>query len=160
MEPNVTPQEAHAALAAIDRGRLRVVDEIDLPQWYLWGLALSWIGLGLLADLATPWVTTVATFIFGAVHSTLAPRAIDGRHRSSRLSVRHATVGRHIAPLVIGSLILLAALTVAGSLAVGADGARHPVAITSVFIALIIVLGAPRLFGGVRRHAARTAGGS
>ncbi len=157
MEPNVTPQEAHAALAAIDRGRLRVVDEIDLPQWYIWGLALSWIGLGLLADLATPWVTTIATFIFGAVHSTVAPRVSDGRHRSQQLSVRSSTVGRRVAPLVIGSLVLLAGLTVAGSLALRADGARDPVTITSVFIALIIVLGAPRLLAGVRRHAARPA---
>jgi hypothetical protein len=160
MESNLTPQEAHAALAAIDRGRLRVVEEIDLPQWYIWGLALSWIGLGLLADLATPWITTVATFIFGTVHSTIAPRVIDGRHRSQRLTVRASTVGRHVAPLVIGALIALAAVTVAASLVLHADGARHPTTIASVLVAAVIVLGGPRLLSGVRRHAARAASGS
>lgn len=160
MEPTVTPQEAHAALAAIDRGRLRVVEEIDLPHWYIWGLAISWIGLGLLADLATPWVTTVATFIFGTVHSSVAPRVINGRHRSQRLSVRASTVGRHVAPLVIGSLLALAAVTVVASLILHADGAGHPTTAASVLVAVIIVLGGPRLLSGVRRRAARAASGA
>jgi hypothetical protein len=41
----VTPLEARAALETIERGRLRVIDEIDLPSWYWWGVALGWIGL-------------------------------------------------------------------------------------------------------------------
>jgi hypothetical protein len=33
MEPQVTPQEARAALKAIERGRRSVIDEIGLPRW-------------------------------------------------------------------------------------------------------------------------------
>ena len=41
MQPEITPQEARLALDTIDRGRRRVIDEIDLPRWYWWGLALG-----------------------------------------------------------------------------------------------------------------------
>jgi len=74
MERRVTPLEARAALETIERGRLRVIDEIDLPSWYWWGLALGWIGVGFIADLGHPWVTLAATLTFGAVHAA-SPRA-------------------------------------------------------------------------------------
>ena len=63
--------------------------------------------------------------------------------------------GRHIFRLVIGGLIALAGLTIALAVAASADGARHPVTIASMFVALLIVLGGPRLLASVRRRIAR-----
>ena len=40
-----------------------------------------------------------------------------------------------MARLVIGTLVALAAVTVAGALVLEADGAGHPVTIASVFVA-------------------------
>jgi hypothetical protein len=157
MEPHVTPLEARAALDTVQRGRLRVIEEIDLPGWYWWGLALGWIGVGFLNDVGSDWVSGVATLIFGAVHAAVAPRVISGRHRSRRLSVSAEVAGSHVARLVIGGLIALGALTVAGALAAAADGARHPVTIASIFVAVIIVLGGPQLLAVIRRRAARAA---
>jgi hypothetical protein len=155
MEHRVSPLEARAALDTVERGRLRIIEEIDLPGWYWWGLALGWIALGFITDLGHPWVTSVATFTFGAVHASVAPRVVSGRHRSKHLSVSAAVVGRQVPRLVIGSLLVLAAVTVGAALAVRADGAGHPVTIASIFVALIILLGGPRLLAGVRRKAAR-----
>lgn len=45
MDHPVTPTEARAALDTVDRGRRRVIDEIDLPRWY-------WIGLARLGPAA------------------------------------------------------------------------------------------------------------
>jgi hypothetical protein len=160
VEPQVTPLEARAALDTIERGRLRVIDEIDLPTWYWWGLALGWIGLGCVTDLGHPWVTAVATVAFGAVHSTVAPRVVSGRHRSRRLSVAADVVGPHAPRLVFAGLIALAGLTVAGALAASADGARHPVTAASILVAVMIVLGGPRLLAVIRRRAARSAASS
>jgi hypothetical protein len=157
MNHDVTPLEAQAALAAVERNRQRVIDEIDLPPWYWWGLAIGWVCLGVITDLKHPWATAVATLLFGAVHSTVAPRVINGRHRSSNLSVKADLVDRHLPALILGGLVLLAGVTVAGAIAVNADGARHPVTITSIFVAAIIVLGGPRLLAGIRRRAARGA---
>jgi hypothetical protein len=157
MERNVTPLEARAALDTIEHGRLRVIEEIDLPHWYWWGLALGWIALGYITDLRHSWLTAAATLAFGAVHAAVAPRVVSGRHRSRSLSVRADVAGAHVARLVIGGLILLAGVTIAGSLAAAADGARHPVTVTSVVIAVILVLGGPRLLAVVRRRAARAA---
>jgi hypothetical protein len=157
METRVTPQEARAALETIERDRLRVIDEIELPRWYWSGLALGWIALGFITDLNHPWITAAATFLFGAVHASVAPRAVSGRHRTQRLSVSARLTGRRTARLVIGAVIALAGVTIAGALAASADGARHPVTIASMFVALIIVLGGPRLLGSVRRRAALTA---
>ena len=157
MDTRVTPQEARAALDTIDRDRLRVIDEIDLPRWYWSGLAAGWIALGFITDLKHAWITATATLVFGAVHAAVAPRVANGRHRTRRLSVRAELVGRQTFPLVIGALVVLACLTIAGSLAASADGARHPVTIASIFVAVMIVLGGPQLLASVRRRAARTA---
>jgi hypothetical protein len=154
MEREISPIEARAALDTIDRGRRRVLDEIDLPQWYWWGLALGWVGLGIITDLKHPWVTSAATLLFGAVHATVAPRVTSGRRRTTQLSVRADVAGRHTAGLVIAGLVALAGLTVAGALAASADGARHPATMASVLVAVIIVLGGPRLLALVRRRAA------
>jgi hypothetical protein len=158
MEHEISVHEARAALDTVDRGRRRVIDEIDLPRWYWWGLALGWIGLGVITDLKHPWLTAAATLAFGAVHAAVAPRVVDGRHRTHRLSVRSELSGRRTARLVIGALIVLAGLTIAGALAASADGARHPVTIASVPIAIMILLGGPQLLASVRRRAAKSSG--
>ena len=160
MQPHVTPLEARAALDTVERGRLRVIEEIDLPRWYWWGLALGWIALGVVNDVADEWVRAAATLIFGAVHAAVAPRVISGRHRSRRLSVSAEVAGGHVAWLVIGGLIALGALTVAGALAAAADGARHPATIASIVVAVIIVLGGPQLLAVIRRRAAGAAASS
>jgi hypothetical protein len=152
---DVPPLEARAALDSVEQGRRRVIDEIGLPQWYWWGLALGWIVLGWITDLNNSWLTAVATVVFGAVHSAVAPRVIDGRHRSHQLTVRADMVDRHLPALVLGGLIILAGITVAGAVAISADSANHPVTITSIFVAVIIVLGGPRLLAAVRRRAMR-----
>jgi hypothetical protein len=158
MDPNLTSERARDALDTVQRGRQQVIDEIDLPWWYWSGLAAGWVALGVIADLNHPWVTVVATFIFGAAHATVAPRVLNGRHRTPRLSVSAETAVPHTAGIVIGSLIGLVAVTIAVALAVNADGAEHPATIASVFVAVLIVLGGPRLLAAVRRRASRSAG--
>jgi hypothetical protein len=153
MEHPVSPLEAAAALDTVERGRRRIIDEIALPSWYIWGLALSWIALGVVADIGPAWLTSVATFAFGAVHSGVAPRVVGGRRRTSRLTVRADVAPAAAAPFVLGGLVALAALTVAAALAVRADGARHPVTVASVLVATMIVLGGPRLLAGLRARA-------
>ncbi len=156
MEQRITPREARAALATVDRGRLRVIAEIDLPRWYWWGLALGWIALGFITDLKHPWLTAAATLVFGAVHAAVAPRVASGRHRTHALSVSATLAGRQTARLVIGGVAALALVTIAGALAASADGAGHPVTIASIFVAVIIVLGGPQLLAYIRRRAAVT----
>lgn len=154
MESRVTPHEARAALDTIDRDRRRVIDEIDLPHWYWWGLALGWIALGYLTDLQHPWLTAAGTLVFGAVHAAVAPRVASGRHRTNRLSVRAELTGPRTARIVIGCVAALGVVTVGAALAASADGARHPVTIASIFVAVVIVLGGPQLLASVRRRAA------
>jgi len=141
----VSPAEARTALDAVRRERKRVLDEVGLPAWYWWGLAIGWIVLGVIADLEHPWLTTAATLVFGAVHSTVAPRVVSGRNRTSQLSVRAELAGRHTAALVLGGLVALAGVTVVAALLLDADGARHPATIASVFVAVLILLGGPQL---------------
>src|SRR5690348_14784160 len=95
MEPQVTTQEARAALKAVERSRLTVIDEIGLPRWYWWGLALGWVALGFVIDLKHAWLIAAATFLFGAVHASVAARAASGRRRTQHLSVRAEVAGGH-----------------------------------------------------------------
>jgi 4-hydroxybenzoate polyprenyltransferase len=158
VEAPITPDQARLALDAVERGRMRIIDEIGLPRWYWWGLALGWIALGVITDLKHPWATAAATLVFGAVHASVAARAASGRRRTQRVSVRAELVGRETARIVVGTVAALGGLTVGLALAAHADGARHPVTIASLFIATIIVLGRPQLIAAVRRRAARTSG--
>jgi hypothetical protein len=154
MEGQITPDEARAALAVAERARRQLVDEVAIPGWYWWSVALGWVLLGVIADLKHGWLTTLATLVFGAAHSTVAPRVIDGRHRLREISVRAELVDRRLPAFVLGGLIILAALTVAGALAASADGARHPVTTASVPVAVAVVCGGPLLVDAVRRRAA------
>ena len=156
MATEMTQSEARAALGEIERSRRQVIDEIDMPQWYWRGLALGWVGLGFVTDLRHPWVTAVATLVFGAVHSAVSHLVIGGRQRTTQLSVRAEVAGRHTPLLVFLGLVGLAALTILGSLAASADGARHPVTVVSIVVALLIVLGGPRVMAAVRDRAFRS----
>jgi hypothetical protein len=117
-------------------------------------LAGGWIALGVITDLKHAWLRAAATLAFGAVHSAVAPRVIDGRHGDERLSVGRDVVGRRVAGLVLAGLVGLAGVTVAASVAATADGARHPVTEAGLFVAVILVLGGPRLLEHARRRLA------
>ena len=156
MTSSVTDAEAMAALDAIERGRREVIAEIDMPTWYWWGLALGWIGLGVVTDLRHPWLTVAATLVFGAVHAAVSQLVIGGRHRTTQLSVRAELAGPRTPLLVIAGLLGLAGLTITGAVAASADGARHPVTIVSIVVAVLIVFGGPRLMAAIRRHATRS----
>src|SRR3954454_14656541 len=120
MDP-VSPAEARNALDAVRRERRRVLAEVGLPAWYWWGLAAGWIVLGVIADLGHPWLTAAATLVFGAVHSTVAPRVVGGGSRTARGAVRAELAARHTAPLVLGGLVALAGVTVVAAVILDAD---------------------------------------
>jgi hypothetical protein len=151
----ISAADARSALDTIDLRRRQVVAEIDIPAWYWWGLALGWIGLGILADLANPWVSLAATFLFGAAHAAAAQRVLDGRHGSGQVRPHHDVVSRHLRTLVIGFLLVMVAATVGLALLAEADGARHPAIMASVVVAIAVLCGGPRLVDVVRRRAER-----
>jgi hypothetical protein len=151
----VTPEQAQAALRTVDRERLRVIEQVELPAWYWWGLAVGWVALGVITDLKHSWLTAAATLVFGAVHSAVAPRVIDGRHGSGRLRVGRDVVGQQVSRLVLAGLVGLAGVTIVAAVVARADGARHPVTIASVLVAVILVLGGPRLLVYARRRLVR-----
>jgi hypothetical protein len=155
MSHSVTPDEASAALHAVERERRVVIDQVALPTWYWWALAAGWIVLGVIADQKITWLTSVATVAFGAIHSSVAPRAIDGRHGSDRLRVARDVVGRQITWLVLCGLVALAGVTIAAAFAANADGAHDPATIASILVAVILVLGGPRLLEVARRRLVR-----
>jgi hypothetical protein len=157
MATELTQAQAKLALEEIERSRRRVIDEIDMPLWYWWGLSLGWVGLGAITDLEHPWLTVAATLVFGAVHSGVSSVVSGGRRRTKQLSVGVDLAGRSTPLLVIASLIGLAGLTVLGALAASADGARHPVTIASIVVALLGLLGGPRLMAALRHRALRSA---
>ncbi len=148
-----TEAEARDALDAIRQSRRHIIDEIDMPRWYWWGLAGGWVALGVVTDLHQTWLTAAATLLFGAVHSAVAQKVTGGRHRSNQLSVRADVVGRHTQLVLFAWLIGLACVTIGGALAASADGAGHPVTMASIVVALLILLGGPRLMATVRRWA-------
>jgi hypothetical protein len=95
--------------------------------------------------------------VFGAVHSAVSQRLLAGRQQTSNVKVRAEVAGRHAPLIVFGRLIGLAVVTVVAAVAVYADGAEHPGTIASVFVAVIILLGGPRVMAAIRAGATRRA---
>ena len=156
MSRELTGAEARAALETAERARLQVIAEIGVPSWYWYGLAVGWVLLGLVTDLADPWVALMATFVFGAVHAAVAQRAVGRRARTGQLSVRADVAGQHLPLLVLGGVADLGLFTVVAGWLISADGAAHPVTIASVIVAVMIALGGPQAMVWARRRAARS----
>jgi hypothetical protein len=152
-----TNAEARLALQGVERAREHVINQVGLPSWYWWGLAACWIGLGVSSDIASPWVTGAATLTFGAIHSSIAPRLLAGRQRTGDVKVRADVAGRRVPALVFACLIGLVAVTIVAAFAASADGAQHPATIASAFVAVLILLGGPRLMAAIRADAIRRA---
>jgi hypothetical protein len=91
MTTPISQTEARLAVEAIQRRRADVIAAIDVPSWYWPGMAAGWVGLGLIADNSPSWVSTLATVLFGAIHSTIAPRVLTGRHPSSDVGLRSSS---------------------------------------------------------------------
>ena len=149
--------EARVALHGVERARGRVIDQIGMPRWYWWGLAACWIVLGVLNDVANVWVVAVATVTFGAVHSTVSQRLLAGRQSTTGVKVRADVAGRRAPVIVFGFLIGLAGVTVAAGFAAYADGAEHPATMASALVAVMILLGGPRVMAAIRAQARRAA---
>jgi hypothetical protein len=153
MTNSMTDAEARLAIHEVERGRQRVIDQIGMPRWYWWGLATCWIVLGVLNDVANAWVVALATITFGAVHSAISQRLLGGRRRTTGVKVRADVAGRRAPLIVFGFLIALAGVTVAAGFAAYADGAEHPGTMASVLVAVIILLGGPRVMAAIRARA-------
>jgi len=145
--------EARRALALITARRSQVIAEIDVPDWYWWGLALAWIALGVVTDLHNPWLTSAGTLAVGAGHAMVAQWVIGGRRRTSQLSVRREVAGRFVPVVVIVTLLGLAGATVLFAVIAIARHVSHPVTVASTAVAAILVLGGPRVMAVMRRRA-------
>src|SRR5262249_58026634 len=132
-----------------------VIHEIGPPWWYWGGLAAGWIALGAIADLNRPWLAAAATLAFGAAHASAFSYLRGGRRRPGQLSVRKDVAPWYVPAAIIGTLLVLGGLTTAGALIAQADGARHPVTLASVPVAVALVLGGPTLIAALRKRASR-----
>jgi hypothetical protein len=153
MTSSLSDAEARVALHDVERARQRVIDQIGMPRWYWWGLAACWVALGVLNDVANAWVIGVATVLFGAVHSAVSQRLLAGRRRTGGLKVRADVAGRRAPFIVFGFLVLLAGVTIAAGFAAYYDGADHPATVASLFVAVMILLGGPRVMAEIRARA-------
>src|SRR5215472_3346847 len=151
MTEHMSAADAGRALDDVELRRRQIVAEIDVPGWYWWGLALGWVALGCLTVFASPWITVVATVAFGALHSSVATRVIDGRHRSQQLSVRADVVNRHVPAFVIGFLVVMVGATIGIALVADALSAPQPALIASFIVAVAVLVGGPHLMAFVRR---------
>jgi hypothetical protein len=152
-----TDAEARLALHDAEHAHQRVIEQIGMPWWYWWGLAGCWIGLGIAADVANPWLTLAALLAFGAGHSFVSSRLLAGRQRTSDVKVRADVAGRRAPVLLFAFLVGLGAVTVAAALLAYADGAGHPATMASALVAVAILLGGPRLMAAIRSDAMRRA---
>lgn len=146
----ITPDQARAALEAAGRAQRQVTDEVGLPRWYWWAMACGWVALGLLGDFTPAWLVAVATLLFGAAHSTVASRWLDGRRRTDQVQVSATVAGRRTPLVVIGMLLGLVGLTIVAALALDADGAGHARTWSAILIAAIIGFGGPEILRVLR----------
>ena len=145
--------QARGALDAIDQAHRAVQAEVGMPRWYWWLLAAGWMVLGVVGDLAAPWVAALVTVAFGATHAAVAGRRLTGRRRTAGASVSAATAGRRTAVVLVVMLVLLVVLTVGAALALAADGTQHAATAAGVAVAIVVGFGGPEILAAFRRWA-------
>ncbi|NUS12452.1 MAG: hypothetical protein HOY69_13815 [Streptomyces sp.] len=150
---DIAPEEARIALDAADRAQRQVAAEVGLPRGYWWALAGGWLVLGGLGNVAPSWAAGTATVVFGAAHTTLASRLLDGRRRTDRLQVSRTVAGGRVPLVVVGMLVALVAVTVLAALALDADGAGHAGIWATVLVAAVVGFGGPEILRVLRRWA-------
>jgi hypothetical protein len=155
MTHHVNHDEAVNALEVVRRSREAVLAEINVPVWYWWAVGVGWIGIGFAGQFGNAWVMSGATLAFGAAHSSIANWVVGGRQRTSQLRLRRDVAGHFTPILVLGSLCAFVLLTIVGGLVAHAEGTAHPVLVSSVAVAVLIVIAGPLLMRGVR-HRAKT----
>jgi hypothetical protein len=146
-----TPEEAGAALAAVQQAQASVAEEVGLPRGYWWGMGAAWVAFGAVAELGNPWLTTAVTLGFGMGHSIVASRMLDGRRRTTQVRPSAATAGRRTPLAVITMLVALVALTIVAALLLDADGADHPALAAGVFVGAVVGFGGPGMLRVLRR---------
>lgn len=147
--------EARTALENVELRRQQIVAMINIPWWYWGSVGIGWIALGAITDLHNPWATSGGTLLFGAAHASIAWRVLDGRHGSGQLSVRANLVSRRVPYYVLSGLIALAAITAVFATLLTTHHVGHPVTFSSVFVAIIVIVGGPLYIANVRRRAAQ-----
>ncbi|MFI5776693.1 hypothetical protein [Nocardia sp. NPDC051570] len=148
---DMVPEQARAALDAVDRARRQVAEEVGLPRGYWWAMAAGWLVLGVIGDLGPQWLIIAATLAFGIGHSMIASRLLDGRRRTDRLRVSAAVAGHRTPVVVVAMLLALVVVTVGAALALAADGAAHPSIGAAVLVAAIVGFGGPEILRVLRR---------
>ncbi|MYW01151.1 hypothetical protein [Streptomyces sp. SID3343] len=149
---NTAPEQARAALDAVDRAQRLVADEVGLPRGYWWAMAAGWLGLGVLGNVS-PWLGGTAAAAFGAGHGIVASRLLAGRRRTDRLRVGAAVAGRRTPLVVVGMLFGLVVITILAAFALHADGADHASIWAGALIAAVIGFGGPEILSVLRRWA-------
>lgn len=149
---DTAPEQARAALDAVDRARRHVADEVGLPRGYWWAMAAAWIVLGVLGSV-WPWLGATAAAAFGSGHAIVATRLLGGRRRTGRVQVSAAVAGHRTPLVVIGMLVVLVGATIAAALALDADGAEHAAIWAAALIAAVIGFGGPEILSVLRRWA-------
>ncbi|GAA3356403.1 hypothetical protein GCM10017744_022850 [Streptomyces antimycoticus] len=150
---NIAPEQASAALGAIDRAQRQVAEEVGLPRGYWWAMAGGWLLLGVLGNVLPQWLAGIATVAFGIGHGWLASRLLDGRRRTDQLRVSAAVAGHRIPLVVVGMLLGLIGATVLVALALDADGAAHAGIWAAALIAAVVGFGGPEILRVLRRWA-------
>src|SRR4051794_20923189 len=108
---DTAPEQARAALDAVERAQRQVAEQVGLPRGYWWAMAAGWIVLGTLGSVAPQWLAGAATVTFGSAHAIAASRLLDGRRRTDQLRVSAAVAGRRTPLVVVGMLLGLTAVT-------------------------------------------------
>ncbi|MEV0247541.1 hypothetical protein AB0H76_13195 [Nocardia sp. NPDC050712] len=148
---NVAPDQARAALDAVERARQRVAEEVGLPRGYWWAMAAGWVALGVIGDLGPQWLVIAATLLFGAGHAFVASRLLNGRRRTDQVRVSADVAGRRTPIVVVGMLVALVVLTIGVAMALHADGDRNPGIWAAVLVAAVIGFGGPEILRVLRR---------
>jgi hypothetical protein len=150
---HIAQEEARGALAAVERARRQVAEEVGLPRGYWWAMAAGWLLLGVLGSVAPAWLAGAATAVFGAGHGVAASRLLDGRRRTRGLRVSRAVAGARVPLVVVGMLLVLIGLTVLAALGLDADGADHASLWAAALVAAVVGFGGPEMLRVLRRWA-------
>jgi hypothetical protein len=146
MAGSTQPDEAASALAEIGRRQAQVIEAVLVPVWYWWIVAAGMVGIGAAADAKQPLGVVVAALVIAGL--TIA--MILGAYQ--RVRARDADLlGGPGALLIVGTVWLIAGLTIGAALGLRALGSPAPGTIATASGGAALVACGPRLMRRLRR---------
>jgi hypothetical protein len=147
MVHNISPKDAARSLADIGNRQARLIDEVLVPGWYWWMVAVLTVVLGVAVDSHRPGLAALVTVVYAVLVAGVTVWMIWGRNRAR---VRSQLLGDRGAVAIVGFVWVVVGLSLGFGFALRTADVGHPATLACLVCAVGLIVGGPGLMSYLR----------